>query len=289
MARRKRIYGKRRKRTKSPLKFYGKTLESALGNTDARKLYRAGETTGGKILDVVGGPLVGGLRRLFKGSGKPQYHHATMGNPANRQKPAPTYTFPGNPDGSTHNPQQNFEADGRTPVGMRPPGQGVGNLGAIGSALAKTSSPMKKGGKGWDRVQTGLSIAGTVFPQADLLNALVSTGRAGYAKATGDDEGAKKHIKSAGINTLAILPGVGESIQAVKGGKILKTKATKQITDATKSVGSGGIVDKVATGANVAYWGGTADQIRDDVTGGKDNTPISVREKEDLKNPKNIT
>ena len=39
----------------------------------------------------------------------------------------------------------------------------------------------------------------------------------------------------------------------------------------------------------MAYWGGTADQIRDDVTGGKDNTPISVREKEDLKNPKNIT
>ena len=231
MPRRKRIYGKRRKRVKSPLKFYGGVIEDAGGGG----VYRGGDTTGGKILDVAAGPLAGIARRLFKGGRKPVYDHATMGNPANRQKAAPTYNFP--------------------------------------------ASPMQKKGRGWDRLQTGLSVAGTVFPQADALNALVSSGRAGYAALTGDKEGAKKHGKAAAINAAAIVPGVGEITKATKAGKILKaSKKANQLTDAAKIKNIG------STGANVAYWKGTGDQVRKDITGGYDKeVPVSVKEKAKFK------
>ena len=130
-----------------------------------------------------------------------------------------------------------------------------------------SSAPFKKGGRGWDRVQTGLSFAGLIFPQADALNAAISTTRAGVAKIKGDDEEFKKHRQAAIINAAAIVPGVGESIKAAKGGKLLVTKGTKQVDDALKAVDSSGVVDKVAAGANLGYWSGTADQISKDVMG----------------------
>jgi hypothetical protein len=137
-------------------------------------------------------------------------------------------------------------------------------------------SPMKKGGKGWDRLQTGLSFAGTVFPQADALNALVSGGRAAYAKATGDDNAYKKHRNAAAVNALAIIPGVGETIKATKAGKILKTMPTQQVTNAAQSVknlknlktSTSKIHDAInlaGTAGNVGYWGGTASQLAGEV------------------------
>jgi hypothetical protein len=132
-------------------------------------------------------------------------------------------------------------------------------------SVGRNRNPFPKKGRTLDRVQTGLSIAGTIFPQADALNALVSGGRAGYAALKGDKESAKKHSKAAAINAAAIVPGMGEITKATKAGKILKaSKKANQLTDAAKIKNIG------STGANVAYWKGTGDQVRKDVTGGYD-------------------
>ena len=138
-------------------------------------------------------------------------------------------------------------------------------------------SPFKN--KWMDRLQTGLSVAGTVFPQADALNALVSGGRSAYNLATGDKERAKRFARDAAINTAAIIPGVGEMYKAGKAGKLLKTIPTKQITDATKSLKNfrniktstkkaKDAVNMVSTGANALYWQGTGNQVKKDATGG---------------------
>jgi len=144
------------------------------------------------------------------------------------------------------------------------------------SKTKNPKSPMKKGGKGWDRLQTGLSFAGTVVPQADALNALVSGGRAAYAKATGDDDAYKKHKTAAAINAAAIIPGVGEIYKATKAGKVLKTLPSQQLTNAAKSLKNlkniktstsklNDAVNLASTGANVGYWGGTANQLAGEV------------------------
>jgi hypothetical protein len=141
----------------------------------------------------------------------------------------------------------------------------------------RRKSPFKN--KWMDRLQTGLSVAGTVFPQADALNALVSGGRSAYNLATGDKERAKRFAKDAAINAAAIIPGVGEVYKATKAGKMLKTIPTKQITDATKSLKNlkniktsttkmKDVVNMVSTGANALYWQGTGNQVKKDATGG---------------------
>mgnify|MGYP003637638220 CR=1 FL=1 len=145
-------------------------------------------------------------------------------------------------------------------------------------------SPFKN--KWMDRLQTGLSVAGTVFPQADALNALVSGGRSAYNLATGDKERAKRFARDAAINTAAIIPGVGEMYKAGKAGKLVKHLKTKratlsdnQITDAAKSLKNfrniktstkkaKDAVNMVSTGANALYWQGTGSQIKKDATGG---------------------
>ena len=145
-------------------------------------------------------------------------------------------------------------------------------------------SAFKKGGKGWDRLQTGLSVAGLVFPQADALNALVSVGRAGVARhIKGDTEAAKKHRTAALINAAAIVPGVKEIYTASKAGKILKQAPSTQLKNIVearkipKSVKHG--VERAATGANIAYWGGTGAQVRKDVTGGYKTPSEKIKDK----------
>lgn len=118
-----------------------------------------------------------------------------------------------------------------------------------------------------DNIQAGLSGAGLVFPQADALNAGISAVRAGYAKVTGDTEGAKKHAKNLIWNTAAITPGFGEMATATKAGKLMKaTKRANQITDAIKTSkdalkGTGKIKDMLGLAGNVKYWEGTGKHL----------------------------
>ena len=142
----------------------------------------------------------------------------------------------------------------------------------------RRKSPFKN--KWMDRLQTGLSVAGTVFPQADALNALVSGGRSAYNLATGDKERAKRFAKEAAINAAAIIPGVGEMYKVGKAGKLLKaSRKANQLTDATKSLKKlkniktsttkmKDAVNIVSTGANALYWQGTGNQVKKDATGG---------------------
>ncbi len=133
----------------------------------------------------------------------------------------------------------------------------------------KRRSAFTKGGRGWDRLQTGLSFAGLIFPQADALNAAISSTRAGYAKWQGRDEDYKKHRNAALINTAAIVPGVGELYKGSKAGKVMVQGATKQADDIYKVVkGLGGAGDVIGAVGNIGYWKGTADQIKDDISGG---------------------
>ena len=99
-----------------------------------------------------------------------------------------------------------------------------------------------------DRLQTKLSFLGVAIPMADGVNALISAGRAGYAKYKGDDESYKKHRNAAAWNAAAIIPGVGE--------------AHKLTNTAIKTVNKVG---------NVGYWTGTMNQVLDDL-GVKDVT-----------------
>ena len=139
-------------------------------------------------------------------------------------------------------------------------------------------SAFKKGGRGWDRFQTGLSALGTVFPQADALNALVSAGRAGVAKIKGDDNAVAQHLKAAAMNTAAIIPGVGEAQKVRKAGKLLaksiKTKPqqlAKTIKTSTPEEAIGGI-GKVSSGV------ATGAQIKKDITGGYDKATDKIKE-----------
>ena len=139
---------------------------------------------------------------------------------------------------------------------------------------AVSSSPLKS--KWLDRLQVGLSFAGTVIPVADAINATISGGRAIHAKRKGDDEAAKKYRNAALINTAAIMPGVGE---AIKGGKGLKAaikptkwyKQGKDVYEAGKNVyqlvktGKGAVpaaVGVTQTIANAGYWTGTGQDIK---------------------------
>jgi hypothetical protein len=171
-------------------------------------------------------------------------------------------------------------------------------------SVGRDKTPLLKKGKTLDRLQTGLSIAGTIFPQADALNALVSGGRAGYAALTGDKEGASLHGKAAALNAAAIIPGVGETIKATKAGKILKTMPSKQLTDASKSLKNlknikssttkaKDVMNIVSTGGNVGYWGGTAKQLSGEVKDKYDDIKGSKNKKLNVSttynNNKNIT
>jgi len=150
----------------------------------------------------------------------------------------------------------------------------------------RRKSPFKN--KWMDRLQTGLSVAGTVFPQADALNALVSGGRSAYNLATGDKERAKRFAKDAAINAAAIIPGVGEVYKATKAGKMLKTIPTKQITDATKSLKNlkniktsttkmKDAVNAVSTGGNIGYWFGTGKQVVGDTKNQYNNIKAKIK------------
>ena len=148
---------------------------------------------------------------------------------------------------------------------------------------AVSSSPLKS--KWLDRLQVGLSFAGTVLPIADAANAAISGGRAIHAKRKGDDEAAKKYRNAALINAAAIVPGVGEVVQGIKGTKkvatVVKnipkvTKVTKQIKDgidavkSLKNVTKGGydtlksVSNVRKTAGNVGYWKGTVEDIKKD-------------------------
>jgi hypothetical protein len=145
---------------------------------------------------------------------------------------------------------------------------------------AVSSSPLKS--KWLDRLQVGLSFAGTVLPVADAINATISGGRAIHAKVKGDHVNAKKYRNAALINTAAIVPGVGEAVQGFKTGKKITdiakttTKVTKQIEDgldAIKNVKNvtKGVKEtaKVGVGAgstyaNYEYWKGTKEDIEKD-------------------------
>jgi hypothetical protein len=117
-----------------------------------------------------------------------------------------------------------------------------------------------------DGVQVGLSGAGLIFPQADALNAVISSTRAGYAKSIGDDEGAKKHGLAAAVNTAAILPGAKELYKGTRAGNIMVQSATKQADDlykVAKNIKNAKVLDVVGAGANLDYWRGTAKSIKD--------------------------
>ena len=120
--------------------------------------------------------------------------------------------------------------------------------------------------KAADGVQIGLSGAGLVFPQADALNAVISSTRAGYAKSIGDDEGAKKHGLAAAVNTAAILPGAKELYKGTKAGRLMTQNVFKQVDDITKvakNLKSAKVLDVIGTGTNLEYWRGTAKGIKD--------------------------
>tara|TARA_R100000234_G_scaffold56435_1_gene34028 strand:+ start:2108 stop:2815 length:708 start_codon:yes stop_codon:yes gene_type:complete len=117
-----------------------------------------------------------------------------------------------------------------------------------------------------DGVQIGLSGAGLIFPQADALNAVISSTRAGYAKSIGDDEGAKKHGLAAAVNTAAILPGAKELYKGTRAGNIMVQSATKQADDlykVAKNIKNAKLLDVVGAGTNLEYWRGTAKSIKD--------------------------
>ena len=97
---------------------------------------------------------------------------------------------------------------------------------AMGSSPAKSIT---------DKLQTGLSVAGMlpiVGNLADLANTAVSAGRAGYAKYSGDEASAKKHLANMAINAAAAIPGAGQAVTGAKlaaqGGKALVKAAVKE-------------------------------------------------------------
>ena len=64
--------------------------------------------------------------------------------------------------------------------------------------------------EGLDRIQTGLTIGGLTPAYgiaADIPNALISAGRAGYAWLTGNEDDKKKHLENTAINSASAIPG----------------------------------------------------------------------------------
>ena len=88
-------------------------------------------------------------------------------------------------------------------------------------------SPINNNGdddRSWlDWAQDGLT-AGGMIPAVgaipDIINTVISTGRAGYAGLTGDSSGAKKHAANAALNAAAIVPIAG---QGVSGARLINT------------------------------------------------------------------
>ena len=156
-----------------------------------------------------------------------------------------------------------------------------------------SNSPIYQSGKWLDRAQTGLSGAGLIFPPADAINALISSGRGVFAGLTGDTEGAKKHGIAAAFNAAAIIPGVGEAIAIGKGAKGLniaskiskgaksyaqKTKVTKQLKTAKEAFTNPNLTKSVSLGGNIGYWGGTGKQVVGEVTDVvQKNKPFSIK------------
>ena len=103
-------------------------------------------------------------------------------------------------------------------------------------------------GKAMDRLQTKLSFLGVAFPPADAVNALLSAGRAGHAKLTGNEESYKKHGEAGLWNLAAIVPGVGEA---------------KKVSDIAK--GADKVIDATRLAGQAGYWAGTGQQILEDI------------------------
>ena len=83
-----------------------------------------------------------------------------------------------------------------------------------------------------DGAQTAIMGAGMipgVGIVADAANTLISGGRAAYAKATGDDEGAKEHMINMGVNAGAMIPIVGQGVVAGKIAHGVGKQAAKQV------------------------------------------------------------
>tara|TARA_R100001443_G_scaffold15095_2_gene24931 strand:+ start:2736 stop:3401 length:666 start_codon:yes stop_codon:yes gene_type:complete len=94
--------------------------------------------------------------------------------------------------------------------------------------------------KGLDWAQTGLTAAGMIPGLgniADAANVAISGGRAGYAKLTGDEEGAKGYLADMAINAAAMVPGAGLAV----GGAKLASKAAKAggVVKGAKTVAKG--------------------------------------------------
>jgi hypothetical protein len=104
--------------------------------------------------------------------------------------------------------------------------------------------------KALDVTQTTLSGAGMIpgvgiIP--DAINTAVSSGRLGYAAATGDEEGVSDHTKSLALNAASMVPVAGQGAGAVSLASDVKKYAssddkTKTITENRKDVK----IDKVA-------------------------------------------
>tara|TARA_R100001230_G_C5647027_1_gene152510 strand:- start:513 stop:1070 length:558 start_codon:yes stop_codon:yes gene_type:complete len=86
----------------------------------------------------------------------------------------------------------------------------------INNAKAKAKS-RRRGFLDW--AQDGLTAAGMipgVGAIPDLVNTVVSAGRAGYAGITGDKEAAKEHLVNLGLNLAAAVPVAGQAAGATK-------------------------------------------------------------------------
>lgn len=83
-----------------------------------------------------------------------------------------------------------------------------------------------------DGAQTAIMGAGMipgVGIVADAANTLISGGRAAYAKATGDDKGAKEHLTNMAVNAGAMIPVVGQGVVAGKIAHGVGKQAAKQV------------------------------------------------------------
>ena len=175
------------------------------------------------------------------------------------------------PDGSMMPGATHGEApQGMPPQGMMPPPEMMARYGGNRPYYGYGGSLPEYGWGGWlmDGLQTGLSVAGMVpgiGNIADAVNTGISGGRAGYAKLTGDNEGAKKHSAAMALNAVAMIPGVGQMSQAARGAKTIGKGAqkigTKMLAKSTDALSSGTTMlskygDKVADvtkiGTNVA-------------------------------------
>ncbi len=133
-------------------------------------------------------------------------------------------------------------------------------------------SPLKN--KWLDYAQTGLTAVGMIpglGNVADGANAAISGGRAGYAKMTGDDAGAKKYTKDLAVNLAAMVPGaglaVGASKLASKTAKTAKTlKNAKNLQKATQTIKKGkNLRDKTKLAAKTTDSVINSQQLKKDV------------------------